>query len=88
MTVRFQGAILFLGKESMAISGEIGGTYQKYVWCFRPMFQGISLQNMALYGMVPPFWDPEIPGNSLGTLEKEHAHLHIFNGNCFQEKDM
>ena len=27
----------------------------------RPKIQGISPQNMALYGAVPPFWDPEIP---------------------------
>ena len=26
----------------------------------RPKFQGISQQNMALYGTEPPFWDPDI----------------------------
>ena len=41
----------------------IGGTDSIYFWprSFRPIFQGISQQNMALYDTVPPFQDPEIP---------------------------
>ena len=34
-------------------------------WRYLPLFlglcEGISPQNMALYGTVPPFQDPEIP---------------------------
>ena len=37
----------------------IGGTYTIYIW---PIFQGISPQNMVLWGTnVPPFYDSEIP---------------------------
>ena len=46
----------------MAILGtdalEVPAIYKAYV---RPKFQGISPQNMDLYGTVPPFQDPEIP---------------------------
>ena len=41
----------------ITISGtSIGGTYHTYGLC-----KGISQQNLALYGTVPPFEDPEIP---------------------------
>ena len=39
----------------------IGGTYHMKGLFFRPIFWGISPQNMALYGTVPPLYDPEIP---------------------------
>ena len=44
---------------SMAISGnlEVPAIYKVY---FSGLCKGISTQNTALYGTVPPFQDPEI----------------------------
>ena len=40
---------------------KIGGTYHtKNAYVFG-LCKGIYLQNMALYGTVPPFWDLGIP---------------------------
>ena len=36
---------------------------------FRPVFQGVSTQNMALYGTVPPLEDP---GISIACLLSVH----------------
>ena len=32
-----------------------------YKACFSGLCKGVYPQNMALYGTVPPFWNPEIP---------------------------
>jgi len=37
---------------------EVPTIYKAYI---RPKFQGISQQNIALYGTEPPFSDPGIP---------------------------
>ena len=37
---------------------EVPTIYKAY---FLGLCKGISPQNMALYGTVPPFYDPEIP---------------------------
>ena len=42
-----------LGTDSL----EVPTIYKAY---FLGLWKGISPQHMALYGTVPPFWDPEI----------------------------
>ena len=45
------------GQEPM----KIGGTYHRKNAYVFGLCKGIYLQNMALYGTVPPFWDLGIP---------------------------
>ena len=55
----------------MAISGtKIGGTYHIYGLC-KAYVRGYPLQNMALYGTVPPFLDPGIP------IDKPHTYFPL-----------
>ena len=53
----------------MGISGtdslEVPTIYKAYC---SGLCQGISPQNMALYGTVPPFQDPEIPIDKMEVL--------------------
>ena len=47
---------------------EVPTIYKAYI---RPKFQGISPENMALYGTnVPPFQDPEIPTGAAQIRQK------------------
>ena len=55
--LRYFSCKLAIIQETQEPKLEIPTTYKTYV---RHMFLGISLQNMALYGAVTPFWDPEI----------------------------
>ena len=68
----FKPRVLCLPSPVMVVSGrvyhiqwpfqdprlEVPTIYKAYI---SGLCKGISLQNMALYGTVPPFKDPEIP---------------------------
>jgi hypothetical protein len=57
---------------------KIGGTDSIYKAYFSGLCKGISLQNMALYGTVPPFWDPGIPIEKM-VLSTDSLHVVIFD---------
>jgi hypothetical protein len=46
----------------------IGGTYHIFLAYFSGLCKWISPENMALYGTVPPFYDPEIPIDLVNRL--------------------
>ena len=55
----------------MLINGHFRDLNWRYLPYIRPMkgpCKGISPQNMALHGAVPPFWDPGMPIESIPVV--------------------